>query len=156
MASQDQSVEQLFGAALDRKPEERQAFLDRECAGAPEIKQRVKELLLANDRAASFLEKPILIFGSDGPDSIPVASDIHSSHSNSRAFDSTSIGRFAPGQTIAERFTVVRFIARGGMGEVYEVEDRFLQGVHVALKVIRPEIAEDAGSSHRFEQEVLL
>jgi serine/threonine protein kinase/Flp pilus assembly protein TadD len=156
MASQDQSVEQLFGEALDRKPEERQAFLDRECADAPEIKQRVKELLLANDRAASFLEKPILIFGSDGSDSIPVASDIHSSHSNSRAFDSTSIGRFTPGQTIAERFTVVRFIARGGMGEVYEVEDQFLQGVHVALKMILPHIAEDAGSSHRFEQEVLL
>ena len=42
------------------------------------------------------------------------------------------------------------------MGEVYEVQDRFLQGVHVALKMILPEIAEDAGSSHRFEQEVLL
>ena len=42
------------------------------------------------------------------------------------------------------------------MGEVYEVEDHFLQGVHVALKVILPHIADDAGSSHRFEQEVLL
>ena len=50
----------------------------------------------------------------------------------------------------------IRFIAHGGMGEVYEVEDRFLQGVHIALKVILPHIAGDAGSSRRFEQEVLL
>ena len=42
------------------------------------------------------------------------------------------------------------------MGEVYEVEDQFLQGVHVALKMILPGIAGDAGSSRRFEQEVLL
>ncbi len=51
---------------------------------------------------------------------------------------------------------MIRFIARGGMGEVYEVEDRFLQGVHVALKIVLPEIAADADMSHRFEQEVLL
>ena len=68
----------------------------------------------------------------------------------------TSAGRFARGQAIAGRFTVVRYIARGGMGEVYEVEDRFLQHVHVALKVILPEIAGDTTSSYRFEQEVLL
>lgn len=65
-------------------------------------------------------------------------------------------GRFAPGQTIAGRFTILRYIARGGMGEVYEVEDGLLQSAHVALKVILPEIADDAGSSRRFEQEVLL
>lgn len=37
--------------------------------------------------------------------------------------------RFCPGQVIAGRFTVIRSIARGGMGDVYEVEDRLLQGV---------------------------
>jgi hypothetical protein len=47
---------------------------------------------------------------------------------------SQGVGRFSPGQTIATRFTVVRYLACGGMGEVYEVEDRLLQGVHVALK----------------------
>ena len=29
MANQEQTVEQLFGAALDRRPEDRRAFLDR-------------------------------------------------------------------------------------------------------------------------------
>ena len=68
----------------------------------------------------------------------------------------TSAGRFAPGQVLAGRFAVIRYIARGGMGEVYEVEDQFLHKVHVALKVIAPEIAGDASSARRFEQEILL
>ena len=60
MASQEQSVEQLFGAALDQRPEDRRAFLDRACAGAPEIRRRVEELLLADEEAGSFLEEPFL------------------------------------------------------------------------------------------------
>jgi eukaryotic-like serine/threonine-protein kinase len=70
--------------------------------------------------------------------------------------DPKSAGRFSRGELLAGRFVVVRYIDRGGMGEVYEVEDRFLQKVHVALKVIVPEIAGDTGSAHHFEQEVLL
>ena len=42
------------------------------------------------------------------------------------------------------------------MGEVYEAKDQFLQDAGVALKIIRPEIAADATTSARFEQEVLL
>ncbi len=57
---------------------------------------------------------------------------------------------------IAGRFFVVQFIARGGMGEVYEVEDHLLHRSRVALKMILPEIAADAEASHRFMQEVLL
>ena len=61
MASQEQTVEQLFGAALDRRPEDRRAFLDRVCAGAPELRQRVEELLLADEQAGSFLERKLRI-----------------------------------------------------------------------------------------------
>ena len=154
MASQEQIVEQLFGAALDRRPEDRCAYLDQVCVGAPELRQRVEELLLADERAGSFLEKPLLnssAIQSDNTKLIPEAiGDRESPGATSLS------GRFQPGQMIADRFAVVRFIARGGMGEVYEVEDRFLQSVHVALKVILPQIAGDSGSSHRFEQEVLL
>ena len=64
--------------------------------------------------------------------------------------------RFIAGQLIADRFTVIRFIAHGGMGEVYEVEDRLLRGARIALKVILPAIADDPASSRRFEQEVIL
>ena len=47
-------------------------------------------------------------------------------------------------------------IGRGGMGEVYEVEDRHLQGVRVALKTLLPRIAADADAQRSLEHEVLL
>jgi serine/threonine protein kinase/tetratricopeptide (TPR) repeat protein len=65
-------------------------------------------------------------------------------------------GRLKPGQVLIDRFVIVRFIAKGGMGEVYEAEDGFLQGVHVALKTILPQIADDPALRQRFEREVLL
>jgi serine/threonine protein kinase len=64
-------------------------------------------------------------------------------------------GQFRPGDLIDGRFAVVRFIARGGMGEVYEVEDRQLRGVHVALKTILSQYAADPMMRQRFEREVL-
>jgi hypothetical protein len=39
------------------------------------------------------------------------------------------------GEVLADRFTILRFIARGGMGEVYEAQDQVLQA-HRALKPI--------------------
>lgn len=154
MGNQQQSVEQLFGAALDYSPEERRAFLDRACTNAPELRRMVEELLLEDDRAGSFLERPIF---AGSPDGSGVTSPVSESSSDPSSGSSNSArgGRFRPGDIIASRFTVIRFIARGGMGEVYEVEDRFLQGVHVALKIILPWLAADYVSSHRFEQEVL-
>jgi serine/threonine protein kinase/tetratricopeptide (TPR) repeat protein len=154
MARQEQTVEQLFCAALERRPEDRSSFLDRVCAGAPEVRQRVEELLLADEQAGSFLNRQLLIRTADPSDAPVPNPEIRNDRADPRVFGFT--GRFEPGQTIASRFTVIRFIARGGMGEVYEVEDGFLQGMHVALKVILPHVAEDAGSTHRFEQEVLL
>ncbi|HSY35601.1 MAG TPA: protein kinase [Acidobacteriaceae bacterium] len=155
MASQEQAVEQLFGAALDRRPEDRRAFLDRECAGAPEVRQRVEELLLADEQAGHFLERKSKIFAHQS-DLTQSAVESMGGPAKIRGAAPLPTGRFQPGQTIADRFEVVRFIDRGGMGEVYEVEDRFLQGVHVALKVILPHIADDAESAHRFKREVLL
>lgn len=62
---------------------------------------------------------------------------------------------FAPGTLLAERFRVVRFIARGGMGEVYEAEDLELRD-HVALKTIRSAVADDERAMERFRREVQL
>jgi serine/threonine protein kinase/tetratricopeptide (TPR) repeat protein len=62
---------------------------------------------------------------------------------------------FHSNDLLCNRFRVVRFIARGGMGELYEAEDLTL-GEHIALKTIRPEIAKDARSTQRFRREVQL
>jgi serine/threonine protein kinase len=56
---------------------------------------------------------------------------------------------------VCERFHVVRFIARGGMGELYEAEDLTL-GERVALKTIRTEIAVQERANQRFWREVQL
>ena len=85
-----------------------------------------------------------------GPRERAVAGHFNTASRNTRA------SRFLPGDMIADRFIVMRFIASGGMGEVYEVEDTFLDNVHVALKMMLPEFAADKSTQHRFQQEVIL
>ena len=143
MADPELSAEQLFGEALDLPPERRSTFLDEACRGAPELRRLVEELLRENERMGSFLAQPL--FTTDG----------ETSHDRPVPALPAS-ARFRPAQLIANRFLVVRFIARGGMGEVYEAKDQFLHDASVALKIIRPEIAADAATSSRFEQEVIL
>src|SRR4051812_12437062 len=60
------------------------------------------------------------------------------------------------GEVLGDRFTIIRFLARGGMGEVYEAADRHLQNKHCALKILRREIASGPEIRQRFEREVLL
>lgn len=62
---------------------------------------------------------------------------------------------FTPGQILAGRFKVVRFVARGGMGEVYEVEDLELNE-RVAVKTARFESSRGANDVERFRREIQL
>ncbi len=62
---------------------------------------------------------------------------------------------FAVGEMLAGRYKIVRFVARGGMGEVYEVEDTALRQ-RVALKTIRAEVALREDSLERFKREINL
>jgi len=66
---------------------------------------------------------------------------------------STGRSAFEIGHVVAGRYRILRFIARGGMGEVYEAEDLELHG-SVALKTIRPEVAEDSMAIERFRREI--
>jgi serine/threonine protein kinase/tetratricopeptide (TPR) repeat protein len=61
----------------------------------------------------------------------------------------------ASGRVLAGRFKIVRFIASGGMGQVYEAEDMEL-GEHVALKTVRPDIAREERAMERFRREIHL
>jgi serine/threonine protein kinase/tetratricopeptide (TPR) repeat protein len=62
---------------------------------------------------------------------------------------------FAPGQILAGRFKVVRFVARGGMGEVYEAQDLELNE-RVAVKTARFENSRGANDIERFRREIQL
>ena len=151
MPSRQYSVEELFEAALARPPEVRKAFLDSVCANSPELRGPVEDLLLADEQAGSFLEKsPLLYFAVKG---LAERAEIHLDASTVPPPFAAPTGLFQPSTIIAGRFTVNRFIARGGMGEVYEAWDSELKE-RVAIKTVRPELANNEEILERFRREV--
>ena len=154
MTTPPELVEQLFEAALALEPGERGAFLDRACSHDPELRRTVEELLAEDANVGSFLEHSPFEFLdqaemcarlSDSTGPIDLKTDLVQPK-----------GRLAPNQILIDRFVIVRFIAKGGMGEVYEAADCLLQGAKVAVKTILPQIAHDPDLLQRFESEVLL
>jgi serine/threonine protein kinase len=63
--------------------------------------------------------------------------------------------RLNVGQVVAQRYEVLAFIGRGGMGEVYEVLDLAL-GERVALKTVTSLAGESPTAMRRLKREVLL
>lgn len=61
----------------------------------------------------------------------------------------------APGVIVGERYAIVRVIAQGGMGVVYEAHDRQREQ-RVAVKCMRPERATSELARARFEREAQL
>ena len=156
MVKHRHTIEELFCEALDLPQEQRRAYLEISVRDSPEFLSPVLEMLDEYERAGSFLEIPVVNHG--GRDVPPATKDegIYAGMNPAETAGQEACPRFSPGERLAGRFDVVRFLARGGMGEVYEVEDRLLQGEHVALKIVRPEISHDSWGLARFEQEVLL
>ena len=62
---------------------------------------------------------------------------------------------FLVGELVDDRFRIVRLLARGGMGEVYEAFDETLDKP-IALKTLRQRITGDPASRDRFKREVLI
>jgi Protein kinase domain len=67
----------------------------------------------------------------------------------------TPLTVFIRGDVLANRYRISRFIARGGMGEVYEAEDLVL-GTRLAVKTMNAAISDDPGAIRRLKQEVNL
>ncbi|HET7545790.1 MAG TPA: serine/threonine-protein kinase [Polyangiaceae bacterium] len=62
---------------------------------------------------------------------------------------------FQPGTLVGNRYLIRHFIARGGMGEVYQAFDRELQE-RVALKTVTSTACDNAGAVRRLKAEVQL
>jgi len=157
MVNQRKSVEHLFEQALALRASERSAFLDEACSSSPELRENVERLLEEDAQAGSFLNSPL--FGrpkTAGPLDEVTAETWPHGPDYSQSVENVPDGCFSENDILAGRFKIVRFIAAGGMGEVYEVEDRQLQGVRLALKTILPHIAANPHMQERFEREVLL
>ena len=128
------------------KSVDRAAFLDQACGNNRELRAEVDALLAADATAAiNFDETTVLKDMSSGM----LAAD--AAESNARAVFAL---KFKPGEILANRFRIIKFIDSGGMGDVYQAEDLEL-GENVALKTIRPEIAGPATLA-RFKREIHL
>ncbi|HXY07317.1 MAG TPA: protein kinase [Terriglobales bacterium] len=88
-----QRIREILGEALELKPEERPAFLERACPADPLVRRQVESLLVWGDEArSSFLESPPL------PVTLPVGAKLGD-------------------------YEVQALIGSGGMGEVYRAHD---------------------------------
>jgi serine/threonine protein kinase len=117
MTESERDVIQLLGEAVEqRSPAEQEAFLDRACAGDPERRARIEQLLRAYQSAGSFLErKPT-------PDPLVTLDDPITEH---------------PGAVIGP-YRLMEQIGEGGMGLVFVAEQQHPVRRKVALKVIKP------------------
>ena len=153
MANSPEQVEQIFEEAASLALSERDAFLREACRGDAPLREQVEKLLSDHERAGSFLQHP-LFRSSALRAAFQHAADEGPSSALTAPLEYPP--RFVVGDTLADRFVVLRFIDKGGMGEVYEVEDLQLKGVHLALKVVLPQFAEDPVMQERLKREVLL
>jgi tetratricopeptide (TPR) repeat protein len=63
--------------------------------------------------------------------------------------------RFATGGVVGGRYRIERFVATGGMGEVYAAHDQVLDAT-IALKTLRPELEGSATAIARLRREIAL
>jgi eukaryotic-like serine/threonine-protein kinase len=127
------TVNRIFHAALEVDIAQRRDLVLAQADGDPEVQSEVELLLQADADAGSYLETPANL---------------------SEAISGRSLDIVA-GDVLCDRFRIVREIAEGGMGRVFEAFDTELS-VQVALKVIRPDIVSIPQAVSRFRQEVRL
>jgi WD40 repeat protein/serine/threonine protein kinase len=112
----------IFIAALQKEdPAQRQAFLDEACAGQPELRQQVEDLLRLHEGAGSFLDKPVAASAATG--AFPEAAEQASSGE-------------APG-TIIGPYKLIEQIGEGGMGTVWMAQQQEPVRRLVAVKLIK-------------------
>jgi tetratricopeptide (TPR) repeat protein len=120
-------LQEVVGAACERPPQERAAFLDEACGADTALRQEVEALLARTGAAGDFLETPACALGGD--------------------FAETA--RRLPAQL--GEYRLQSLLGEGGMGEVYLADDTSL-GRQVAIKLIRFGMASQT-LLRRFDQE---
>jgi serine/threonine-protein kinase len=129
-------ISEIFARAVILEPDQRRGFLDRECAGAPEERQEVDQLLAAA--------------------STPAASRLERSPADSASAAWTSnAGREASwvGRRVGI-YDVVAELGHGGMGIVYLANDTRLNR-KVAIKALPPSLAADPQRRARLRTEAV-
>ncbi|MBK5294107.1 MAG: serine/threonine-protein kinase [Acidobacteriia bacterium] len=133
-------ISELFEAALEREPNERDEFLEESCSDE-EIRTEVKSLLAEHEKAGNFMKEPVL------------ASE-RALFASAQSLAHPAIGEVAYRQ-LSERYEILAEVGRGGMAIVYKARDR-ITGEIVALKILKPEVASDQVAMERFKNELRL
>jgi serine/threonine protein kinase len=118
-----QRIEEIYQAAAERKPEEREAFIATACAGDEDLRREV-ESLLAQPSESGMLDRPAWEPGA---------------------------ARLSAGQRVSH-YEIQEKLGEGGMGAVYRAYDTQLRRP-VALKVLPPEYASDPERRERLLRE---
>jgi eukaryotic-like serine/threonine-protein kinase len=137
-------ISAVFNLILDQKPEDRPPMMDAIRREDPELCDEVEKLIRVST------ETSVGAGTQGGPDPTKTMTRF--------AVDNrpSEVRQLNPGDVLSGRFTIIQFLARGGMGEVYEAADSHLQNKHCALKTVRSDIVSDPLVRQRFEREVLL
>ncbi len=124
-----QQIKALLESALDRDPLERDAFLDKACAGDHTLRSEVIALIDSHTRASDFIESPAyeVLAGS------LAESDL------------------ASGLEVGP-YKIVGPLSSGGMGDIYLAEDTRL-GRKVVLKALPTAFTKDPERVRRFQLE---
>ena len=129
--AQLETIEEIFHAALDQKPDQVARFVDTACAGDELLRRKVEALLASHQQAGSFIETS----------TIGVATRIIESEQ----------ADLLVGQTFGH-YKISKRIGSGGMGEVYLATD-MTAGRKAALKLLPMRFTGDSNRLKRFQQE---
>jgi len=124
-----QQVKQIFQSAIERPPDERDAFLARACQDNHALRSEVESLISSHDQAGDSIEAI----------AVEAATEMLA---NDRAIVGKQIGHYQ----------VLGCIGRGGMGEVFLAQDTSL-GRKIALKLLRSDFTRNEERLRRFRQE---
>ena len=126
-----QTIEKIFHAALDQKPDQVGAFLERACEGDNVLLRHVEALLASHQEGEGFIE-------------------IAATGIATRIIEDVQADLLV-GQTIGH-YKISKRIGSGGMGEVYLAVD-ITAGRKAALKLLPARFTGDAARLKRFQQE---
>src|SRR3984957_18828998 len=129
--------ETLFQDALSRSPEARTAFLERACAGRPELRAAVEALLAAHEKSGNVLDRPSAQTVDSGPGRAPPDATVdHTPEPDDASPAVTKTTDYLPqseaGIVIAGRYTL-----QDKMGEVWVAKQTEPVKRRVALKLIK-------------------
>ena len=124
-----QQLKSIFHGALELKPDERAAFVNKACAGDAGLRIRVDQLLASHDESGDFLASPALV------DAGLVATGEYAEGAGAQ----TRVGeRIGP-------YEIIREIGHGGMGTVFlalRADDQYRK--EVAIKLVNRGMDTDA------------